>query len=231
MNYKCITNEPSGGVEGGTAQDCQTRSINHRSNKTVGSVLSFEGEKRLQGGKFHARGRVAHTITHVDIRGDFRVRGCVSLRVVCCAALWGYNLDMNQPSVRFYLSHLIFLLLFFFFCLSRWMAMVVSVWWTMFPRRKKTLAWRLWGFLWGFLWLFFGVGSFVSELLQQRVHRTVLCERKADDAMSQLLAPAFKATLQSWRLPSRSRKSVPERHRMFILQLFDSSLHVAHAAF
>lgn len=139
MNYKCITNEPSRGVEGGTAQDCQTRSINHRSNKTVGSVLSFEGEKRLQGGKFHARGRVAHTITHVDIRGDFRVRGCVSLRVVCCAALWGYNLDMNQPSVRFYLSHLIFLLLFFFFCLSRWMAMVVSVWWTMFPRLKKPL--------------------------------------------------------------------------------------------
>lgn len=43
----------------------------------------------------------------------------------------------------------------------------------------------------------FCVGSFVSELLQQRVHRTVLCERKADDAMSQLLAPAFKATLQS----------------------------------
>lgn len=43
----------------------------------------------------------------------------------------------------------------------------------------------------------FCVGSFVSELLQQRVHRTVLCERKADDAMSQLLAPAFKATPQS----------------------------------
>lgn len=115
------------GVEGGTAQDCQTRSINHRSNKTVGSVLSFEGEKRLQGGKFHARGRVAHTITHVDIRGDFRVRGCVSLRVVCCAALWGYNLDMNQPSVRF-----IFPILYFFSSSSSFVCRDGWQWWCLF---------------------------------------------------------------------------------------------------
>ena len=55
MNYKCITNEPSGG-----AQDCQTRSINHRSNKTVGSVSS-SGREGLAGGEFHARRRVANT--------------------------------------------------------------------------------------------------------------------------------------------------------------------------
>lgn len=62
MNYKCITNEPSGGGVD-TAQDCQTRSINHRSNKTVGSVLSFEGEKRLAG----ALGGEWHTQSHTAI--------------------------------------------------------------------------------------------------------------------------------------------------------------------
>lgn len=41
------------------AQDCQTFSINHHSNKTEGSVLSSQSE-RLASGKFHDRMRVAH---------------------------------------------------------------------------------------------------------------------------------------------------------------------------
>ena len=75
------------------AQDCQTCSINHCSNKKVGSMLSFQRD-----GRFHARRRGVHTERTSNRDGRGRPLAKIdSLWVVCCVAvrLWTHQTAFN----------------------------------------------------------------------------------------------------------------------------------------